>query len=74
MAIASSTLIRPQEGFFPVSVSVRVKNGKNSHRGQDFEKPTLTRTNCYEAGHLSGNYTNKPNCTAFKNFWHEPGA
>lgn len=44
------------------------------HRGQDFEKPTLTCTNCWEAGHLSRNCTNEPKCAACKNSGHEPGA
>lgn len=44
------------------------------HRGQDFEKPTLTCTNCWEAGHLSRNCTTEPKCAACKNSGHEPGA
>lgn len=34
------------------------------HQGQDFEKPTWTCTNCWEAGHLSRNCTNEPKCAA----------
>lgn len=64
----------PSRGLLPGFNYCEGMKCKIFHRGQDFEKATLTCTNCLEAGHLSGNCTNEPKCTAFKNSGHEPGA
>ena len=44
------------------------------HRGQDFEKPTITCTNCWESGHSFHNCVNTSKCAACKQPGHEPGS
>ncbi|XP_062569142.1 uncharacterized protein LOC134231225 [Saccostrea cucullata] len=44
------------------------------HRGQNFEKPPITCTNCWETGHSFKLCQNNPRCSACKDAGHKPGS